>query len=111
MQSTFLFPNIVSTASNSKKPRTANRCARLHPCRDGALTLLTLHRRPKPFAFIEFIDYNEARDAKEAMDRREFQGRQIDVVFAQQRRESSATQNCTMMSHFVSSVLAPVQLS
>ncbi|EKX46025.1 hypothetical protein GUITHDRAFT_70912, partial [Guillardia theta CCMP2712] len=42
-------------------------------------------KRPKPFAFVEFINYEEARDAKEDMDRREFQGRVIDVVFAQQR--------------------------
>mmetsp|Transcript_8488 Transcript_8488/g.16911 ORF Transcript_8488/g.16911 Transcript_8488/m.16911 type:complete len:225 (+) Transcript_8488:125-799(+) len=45
-------------------------------------------KRPKPFAFIEFINFNEARDAKESLDRREFQGRQIDVVFAQQRRKT-----------------------
>ena len=36
-----------------------------------------LCRRPKPFAFIEFLDYNEAKDAKENLDRRDFQGRQV----------------------------------
>ena len=47
------------------------------------------HRRPKPFAFVEFINIDEAHDAMDAMDRREFQGRVIDVVFAQQKRKSS----------------------
>ena len=46
-------------------------------------------RKPKPFAFIEFINYDDAKDAKKDMDRRDFQGRQIDVVFAQERRKSS----------------------
>ena len=45
-------------------------------------------RKPKPFAFIEFINYEDARDAKENMDRRDFNGRQIDVVFAQERRKT-----------------------
>ncbi len=48
-----------------------------------------MHRKPKPFAFIEFINYDDAKDAKKEMDRRDFQGRQIDVVFAQERRKSS----------------------
>jgi FUS-interacting serine-arginine-rich protein 1 len=46
-------------------------------------------RQPKPFAFVEFDNYDDARDAKDDMDRREFQGRVIDVVFAQQKRKSS----------------------
>jgi FUS-interacting serine-arginine-rich protein 1 len=46
-------------------------------------------RKPKPFAFIEFINYDDAKDAKNDMDRRDFHGRQIDVVFAQERRKSS----------------------
>lgn len=33
-------------------------------------------------------DYNDARDAKDDMDRRDFMGRQVDVVFAQQRRKT-----------------------
>ena len=45
-------------------------------------------RKPKPFAFIEFLHYEEARDAKEGLDRRDFHGRQIDVVFAQERRKT-----------------------
>ena len=45
-------------------------------------------RRSKPFAFIEFTDIDEAHDAKDQMDRREFQGRVIEVVFAQQKRKS-----------------------
>jgi hypothetical protein len=32
-------------------------------------------RRKKPFAFIEFLNYKDAQDAKEDWDRREFQGR------------------------------------
>jgi uncharacterized UPF0146 family protein len=36
-------------------------------------------RRSKPFAFIEFTDIDEAHDAKDQMDRREFQGRVIEV--------------------------------
>ena len=51
--------------------------------------LIVLSRKPKPFAFIEFINYEDARDAKEDMDRRDFHGRQIDVVFAQERRKSA----------------------
>ena len=43
-------------------------------------------RRKKPFAFIEFLNYKDAQDAKEDWDRREFQGRVIEVVFAQQKR-------------------------
>jgi len=39
------------------------------------------------------MDYEEARDAKEDMDRREFQGRVIDVVFAQQKRKPSLTKH------------------
>ena len=46
------------------------------------------NRQPKPFAFVEFDNYDDARDAKDDMDRREFQGRVIDVVFAQQKRKS-----------------------
>jgi hypothetical protein len=45
-------------------------------------------RRAKPFAFVEFTDIDEAHDAKDGMDRREFQGRVIEVVFAQQKRKS-----------------------
>jgi hypothetical protein len=52
------------------------------------LKFLSLCRKPKPFAFIEFINYEDARDAKEEMDRRDFHGRQIDVVFAQERRKT-----------------------
>lgn len=50
---------------------------------------LASDRQPKPFAFIEFDHYDDARDAKEDMDRRDFQGRVIDVVFAQQKRKSA----------------------
>ena len=45
-------------------------------------------RRPKPFAFVEFTNIDHAHDAKDDMDRREFQGRIIEVVFAQQKRKS-----------------------
>lgn len=50
------------------------------------LTLAASRRRPKPFAFVEFLDYRDAQDAKDEWDRREFHGRVIEVVFAQQKR-------------------------
>ncbi|KAJ1493196.1 hypothetical protein T484DRAFT_1610601 [Baffinella frigidus] len=45
-------------------------------------------RRPKTFAFMEFVDYEDACKAKEKLDRSDFQGRMIDVVFAQQKRKA-----------------------
>ncbi len=51
---------------------------------------MSVGRRKKPFAFIEFLDYKDAQDAKEDWDRREFFGRVIEVVFAQQKRPSLA---------------------
>lgn len=51
---------------------------------------VSVGRRKKPFAFIEFLDYKDAQDAKEDWDRREFFGRVIEVVFAQQKRPSLA---------------------
>ena len=49
-----------------------------------ATALVLFCRIPKPFAFIEFVEYKDAQEAKERMDRTEFRGRTIDVVFAQQ---------------------------
>jgi hypothetical protein len=73
-------------------------CGRLYAPRAGcdrAWQARTTHavsvgRRKKPFAFIEFLDYKDAQDAKEDWDRREFFGRVIEVVFAQQKRPSLA---------------------
>merc|ERR1740130_1447678 len=40
------------------------------------------------FGFVEFIDERDALDAKEEMDRRQFDGREITVIFAQDRRKT-----------------------
>ena len=55
------------------------------------------------------MDYEEARDAKEDMDRREFQGRVIDVVFAQQKREPSPTKYQRFLFVFFACTLRCVQ--
>lgn len=43
-------------------------------------------RVPKPFAFVEFFDGRDARDAKEALDHSEIDGRQVGVLFARKGR-------------------------
>ncbi|OQR99524.1 hypothetical protein THRCLA_21824 [Thraustotheca clavata] len=43
---------------------------------------------PRGFAFIEFLDIREAREVKKEMDRSEFNGVEIGVLFAQERRKT-----------------------
>mmetsp|Transcript_37967 Transcript_37967/g.56453 ORF Transcript_37967/g.56453 Transcript_37967/m.56453 type:complete len:300 (-) Transcript_37967:558-1457(-) len=45
-------------------------------------------QQPKGFAFIEFATPEMAREAKHEMDRFTIRGRQIEVVFAQERRKT-----------------------
>lgn len=44
--------------------------------------------KPRGFAFIEFADEREAREIKYEMDRTKLNGREIAVLFAQQRRKT-----------------------
>ncbi|GAB9465252.1 hypothetical protein Gpo141_00002666 [Globisporangium polare] len=44
--------------------------------------------QPRGFAFIEFNDSRDAREIKYQMDRSTFEGREIAVLFAQQRRKT-----------------------
>ncbi|EKX41338.1 hypothetical protein GUITHDRAFT_142043 [Guillardia theta CCMP2712] len=43
-------------------------------------------KRPKPFAFIEFLNGDDARDAKDELDNREICGRKVSVLYAQRGR-------------------------
>ncbi|TMW65765.1 hypothetical protein Poli38472_008407 [Pythium oligandrum] len=45
-------------------------------------------KQPRGFAFIEFADSQEAREIKYAMDRTKLNGREIAVLFAQQKRKT-----------------------
>lgn len=44
--------------------------------------------QPRGFAFIEFNDSRDAREIKYQMDRTLFEGREIAVLFAQQKRKT-----------------------
>lgn len=45
-------------------------------------------QQPKGFAFIEYADPDMAREAREEMDRFKVKGRELEVVFAQERRKT-----------------------
>merc|ERR1719272_2358030 len=45
-------------------------------------------KEPKGFCFCEFHDERDAHDALDAMDRKQLDGREVQVVFAQERRKS-----------------------
>ena len=45
-------------------------------------------QQPKGFAFIEYATPEMAREAREEMDRFSIKGRQLEVVFAQERRKT-----------------------
>lgn len=45
-------------------------------------------QQPKGFAFIEFATAEQAREARDEMDRFVVKGRQLEVVFAQERRKT-----------------------
>lgn len=45
--------------------------------------------KSRGFAFIEFRDYRDAQEACDALDRYEIDGREIGVVFAQEKRKTS----------------------
>lgn len=45
-------------------------------------------QQPKGFAFIEMASADEAYDAKDEMDRFQMKGRELEVVFAQEKRKS-----------------------
>lgn len=45
-------------------------------------------QQPKGFAFVEYANLREAMDAREEMDRFVLKGRELEVVFAQERRKT-----------------------
>jgi len=45
-------------------------------------------RQPKGFAFIEYADPEQAREARDEMNRFRIKGCELEVVFAQERRKS-----------------------
>lgn len=45
-------------------------------------------QQPKGFAFIEYADPDQAREARDEMDRFRIKGCELEVVFAQERRKS-----------------------
>jgi RNA recognition motif-containing protein len=45
-------------------------------------------RKSRGFAFIEFRDFRDAQEACDALDRYELDGREIGVVFAQEKRKT-----------------------
>merc|ERR1711970_1635757 len=45
-------------------------------------------REPRGFAFVEFLDERDAADCQDAMDGRPLDGRDITIVFAQERRKT-----------------------
>jgi len=56
--------------------------------RDVFLPLDYESKQPKGFGFVEFENYADARDAQEALDHRELDGREITVEFAAQLRKA-----------------------
>lgn len=46
-------------------------------------------RQPKRFAFVEYANQQEAARAKEAMDKFMMKGRELEVLFAQEKRKTS----------------------
>jgi RNA recognition motif-containing protein len=45
-------------------------------------------QQPKGFAFIEYANPDMAREARDEMDRFKIKGRELEVVFAQERRKT-----------------------
>lgn len=45
-------------------------------------------QQPKGFAFIEFATHSQAREARDEMDKFSMKGRELEVVFAQERRKT-----------------------
>merc|ERR1711998_673830 len=45
-------------------------------------------REPRGFAFVEYLDARDARDAMDEMDRRNVDGREVTIVFAEERRKN-----------------------
>lgn len=45
-------------------------------------------QQPKGFAFIEYANPDMAREARDEMDRFRIKGRELEVVFAQERRKT-----------------------
>jgi len=46
-------------------------------------------QQPKGFAFIEYADANQAREARDEMNRFRIKGCELEVVFAQEQRKSA----------------------
>mmetsp|Transcript_12594 Transcript_12594/g.14695 ORF Transcript_12594/g.14695 Transcript_12594/m.14695 type:complete len:220 (-) Transcript_12594:926-1585(-) len=56
--------------------------------RDVYIPLDYYSRRPKGFAFVEFLNKQDAEDALRDMDGRDLRGRSLKIVVAQQRRKT-----------------------
>ena len=93
---------VISTFPKTFTPSESRACARAHASlarrwfprgqrfRRNSRPRHRVHRKKKPFAFVEFLDKRDAEDAKYDWDRRDFHGRTIEVVFAQQKRKFRA---------------------
>ena len=55
-------------------------------------------QQPKGFAFIEYANADMAREARDEMDRFVIKGRQLEVVFAQERRKTPNEMRCRVVN-------------
>jgi RNA recognition motif-containing protein len=62
--------------------------SRIGPIRDVYIPRDYHSQQPKGFAFVEYANLREAVDAREEMDRFVLKGRELEVVFAQERRKT-----------------------
>lgn len=61
---------------------------RIGDVRDVYIPLDYHSQQPKGFAFVEYATPDQAREARDEMDRFVMKGRELEVVFAQERRKT-----------------------